>query len=293
MSRLITPKQVLVSFGALFANYFHHHRQQIRVGLDMEPMPVGSEPENNPPPSTSVLTPGFENKIDAVIQEIESFVTEKPVVPILKDYEYQGEYTVDPNDSKRLIPNGKGIYSAKNTKFKMVGNFKEGVVNGPALFIYPDGSRVKTEFHNGEIKGLGVKYFDDMKFEGKLDNGIPTGDGEYTLNDYSKVYVKLVNGMEKAKCYEDDGRLRYKGDFKEGQFDGYGEYFFKNGNKYMGEFYMGKMEGRGVMQDKYGDVIYKGMFLNDKPKDKFQYYTEPAVIVGVALVNALIILIRI
>jgi len=283
MSQYLSPTQVGLSVGALFLNYFYHHKKEIRVMLDMDPMPEFPTIKSDPP--TYTFDPTFEENIDKKTKEIEEYTEKKPSVPIGDQLEYKGDYTKKNKKDTQIYPNGKGVYYAKSNPFKMVGQFTDGVVNGPALFRYPDGTVVKTDFKNGEINGLGVRYLEDMKFEGHLVDGKPQGSGVYTFDGNRKIFVKEEDGVEKAKCYDGDGRLWYRGEFKEGQCHGYGEFFYRNGHRYIGDFNNGKMEGVGVMKNMYGDVIYNGVFSNDHYGNKWKVYTEPGIIAATVILN--------
>jgi len=54
---------------------------------------------------------------------------------------------------------------------------------------------------------------------------------------------------------------KYVGQFKDGHMDGEGVFLFHNGNKYVGQFKNGSKNGRGIMNFSNGDV-YEGEFTN-------------------------------
>jgi len=276
----ISGTQIAVSIGAIFANFFYHHKHQIRVALDMDPEPVAPTIENDPPHYTFDET--FESKIDRYVEEIEKQVIKKPAKPLSEDIEYKGDFK---KKDGKIIPHGKGMYISKKNSLRVIGNFKDGAPEGPAEFVYPDGSLLKAEFQNGETKGLGVKYIDNMKYEGELIEGKPGGSGIYSFRNEGKIYVKRQDNTNYAKGYSADGKLWYRGEYNNGRCDGVGEFFYRNGNVYKGQFKEGKMEGMGALYDRYGDTIYKGMFKDDQPAHRFMMYTEPGITVGIVLYN--------
>lgn len=277
----ISPGQVGLTFGALFANFFYHHKHAIRVGIDMEPKPERPTIQSDPP--TTLFDPTLEEKIDKYAAEIEKYAEKKKPVPIKDSLEYRGDYK---KKDGKVVPNGKGVYYDTNSKYRMVGNWKEGDVEGYGVFRYPEGMLVKTEFKNGQINGQGVKYFGDVKFEGNLVDGSPSGTGAFTFRDNTRIFIKRENNVDHAKCYNGNGDLWYRGEFKNGRSDGYGEFFYPDGRKYEGEFKAAQKDGKGVMKDEYGDVLYDGEFVQDKPAG-YSHYIEPGVMMGVLALNVL------
>ena len=56
----------------------------------------------------------------------------------------------------------------------------------------------------------------------------------------------------------------YEGEFKDDEITGHGfKYFAHNRNTYSGQFYMGELEGSGVMRYSDGSV-YEGQFMNNQ-----------------------------
>ena len=50
-----------------------------------------------------------------------------------------------------------------------------------------------------------------------------------------------------------------------GSLDGIGNYYFKNGNIYIGNMTKNKRNGEGVLYDNNNNIIYNGLWENDKP----------------------------
>ena len=57
---------------------------------------------------------------------------------------------------------------------------------------------------------------------------------------------------------------KYEGEFKNGNYYGQGTYTWKNGRKDVGEFKNGTLNGFAIRYDKYGSIVKKGIWKDDK-----------------------------
>ena len=58
------------------------------------------------------------------------------------------------------------------------------------------------------------------------------------------------------------------GEYINGKREGYGKKYEPNGDYYIGQWKKGLMHGKGTIYNKYGDIEYKGIFVNDIYKGK-------------------------
>ncbi len=59
-------------------------------------------------------------------------------------------------------------------------------------------------------------------------------------------------------------------DFRNGIREGKGAYYWKNGYKYIGKYKGNKGNGQGVLYDRTGYEVFKGLFENDQFSDKMK-----------------------
>lgn len=123
------------------------------------------------------------------------------------------------------------------------GNFIDGLAVGIGEIVNIDGTTTKTSFHEVELKGKAkIKFPNGTTFSGDTKNGKMEGEGK----------VNFPCG-----CY-------YEGDFKNDKFDGNGVFKLHYGGKYIGQFKGGKLDGKGEMVLPTGEK-YVGEFKNGVP----------------------------
>jgi hypothetical protein len=161
--------------------------------------------------------------------------------------------TVDANDNAVVYtgsvlngrPSGKGrMRWAKNGEM-YVGGFKQGQRHGKGCHTYSNGRQYEGRFVNDyahDPNGT-MKWKDGALFIGAFVEGRRTGSG----------IQRFPSGV------------RYEGDFLNGKYHGRGLCCFADGSLYSGEFMDGKAHGQGVLKDKYGKVLYNGLWQNDSP----------------------------
>ena len=144
---------------------------------------------------------------------------------------YKGEFS-------NGIYNGKGLF-IKN-KASIFGDWENGEINGNVLYKIEDQFEYIGNFENNKKNGFGTeKYPDGSNYEGNYINNKKNGLGIYTFpnNEY------------------------YEGNFEDDLYNGQGQYIWgNNGNKYIGEFKNGKIEGKGTFSYEDG-TIFVGNFI--------------------------------
>ena len=130
-------------------------------------------------------------------------------------------------------------------------------------------------------KQITILYYDDEKKKIKYK-------GEYKNDKYEGRGI----------LYNTEGKIEFNGYFSKGNYDGFGNLFSNNKLKYEGYFSEGKKNGKGLLYyynsekiyfngifdmnnyiegiefDPHGVKLYKGLFMNNKPKEgkNIKYY---------------------
>ena len=125
---------------------------------------------------------------------------------------------------------------------KLVGNFKNGLLNGEGKEQWPNNVSYNGQFKNGKKHG-----------KGRLD---------YPVEKKKKKKLKGDNieseGQEEEKIKEE----YYEGIFENGEFNGKGIYVWSDGRRFVGRFKNGKMHGKGVFVWK-DERKYEGFYFED------------------------------
>src|SRR6056297_153372 len=100
---------------------------------------------------------------------------------------------------------------------------------------------------NKKANGIGIALFDTgSRYEGEWKNNERHGEGKF---------------------YWPDGEY-YKGDYTNDKRSGLGTYYWPNGEKYVGQWADDKRNGAGTFYGADGEVVTKGIWKNDKLKER-------------------------
>ncbi|WP_432664504.1 hypothetical protein R9X47_28745 [Wukongibacter baidiensis] len=179
----------------------------------------------------------------------------------------------------------------KNSKEVFIGSLKDGNYNGMGMRIVYDGGSewIKIgEFANGNLCNGDemIKKGDRIEEFKKIANGIIIK--EWIDLEESGRNVKIVFEDE-AKLgngeIRENGKVQYKGEMSKSHIkEGVGTLFHPNEKKmYVGEFKNGKFEGEGELYTEEGDLVFKGIFINDEPWDGCMYEFEHKYTRGIRL----------
>jgi serine/threonine protein kinase len=153
-----------------------------------------------------------------------------------------------------------GYYSGKLTN----GNQYEGQLNsaqrpdGCGVLVETGGARFEGHFKDGIVHGYTVNVFPDGKrYEGSYENGKAHGYG----------IIRLANGTEAFGVFRDSyfvgpgvwtqaNGVRYEGEFVNGRWHGYGVWSHSDGRVYEGEFADGLWHGAGILTGSDGKKTY-------------------------------------
>ena len=66
----------------------------------------------------------------------------------------------------------------------------------------------------------------------------------------------------------------FDGNFINGKKEGDGKYFFKDGNYYIGKFKDDQQNGKGILYNKNGKIMYEGNFINGYIEGKNEIHSS-------------------
>lgn len=175
-----------------------------------------------------------------------------------------------------------GYGTQVGTNFKYVGWFKNGKFEGQGEETMADGTYWMGVFKNGQLYNgtcriLGVlctinSKDEKVELDGKMVNGTFVGKRYYSFGVYEGEVANgfttefdhgAPHGKGILKYGVDGGLAIYKGQFYNGSPEGEGEILYPDGSVFKGTFKKWKKEGRGILSDKRGKVIQKGIWHED------------------------------
>ena len=196
------------------------------------------------------------------------------------DY-YEGPF------NEKVEPHGEGLRYTKGAVYK--GFFKDGKLDGEAIYEKPNGEKFKGNYVDGVIQGFGrIEFGKDFYYEGEFKDGKFDGEGELRQGEgYYKGEFKEGKYHGKGELSQADGTFA-KGDFSEGNIDGnvelrgpdtmyvgemrhnvmhgHGRLVEADGNIYDGEFENGERHGKGVLRAPDGNIVKEGIWNQGKLK---------------------------
>ncbi|MFM9948378.1 MAG: caspase family protein [Saprospiraceae bacterium] len=157
------------------------------------------------------------------------------------------------------------------------GNWSESKPHGRGIFQYVSGDRYEGDFFDGQRHGSGVMdYADGSRYEGEWAAGNRHGEGLLTY-----ASGEIIRGAWVDDVYQMDfARYAFAGDTATLRncnlvncANGKGKYFYRDGARYIGDFFNGAPQGIGTVYYKSGDR-YEGGWKQNKPHGEgVMYYT--------------------
>ena len=191
-----------------------------------------------------------------------------------KDPKYEGEiknknpFWSTPN----YEPHGRGtltLFDGSN----YVGEFKEGKKHGQGTFTWSNGQKYIGGFKVGHMNGQGTFTFGKGKWEGKWDVGYWS-----KFDKWWSVYGDY-NGQG---TFTWSNGQKYVGKYKDGEMDGLGTLTYGKGkwegDRYVGEFKFGNFHGQGIYTFRDGEKII-GKFVEGKEWET-EYFHKDGEIIG-------------
>lgn len=160
------------------------------------------------------------------------------------------------------IKEGKGRIFHPSFEF-YEGEWQDGVPHGQGKYKFKDNSIYEGEWQEGQPHGKGKETKENETYEGHFERGKRNGEGKLRTKEF--VYVggfqeNMFSG--KGKIEWEDGE-RYKGDWFMGKMHGFGVFEWKDGKKFRGKFEFNKKHGKGTLILPSGNQI-EGEWANGK-----------------------------
>ena len=165
-----------------------------------------------------------------------------------------------------MVKEGKGYLLVDKTLY--CGYFNRDALEGPGMYVSFAGclSYYRGFWVDGCLQGKGeLKTENEYSYIGEWQDNLQDGYGQERWPDNSTYKGDFKQGY---KWGHGDLRWhtrgqRYVGQFREGDIEGYGSFECKNGDRYEGEWLNNVMHGRGVFVWNDG-LEYDGEYVNGK-----------------------------
>ena len=190
-----------------------------------------------------------------------SILSNDAYLKITNDKEFVYEY---PNIMDYIHPIGEIVNLENGDQY--VGEVdKNGQFQGHGTYFWKNGDVYHGEWQYGNFWGKGVMFLDVNKsnercYIGHYLNGKCSGYGKYYMKNGEMWYGDFMNDELLAGKWTNLIGDSYVGKFKNFKFDGdNGLYRWHTGERYLGGWGNGKMNGKGTMWDKDGKS-YSGIW---------------------------------
>lgn len=278
-SKLIKEFAAPIGIMGFIANFGYHHHEYLRSLMKGKPEPLTAEGIQD-----FEFPSDFEKNIDDFVSKIEQDAQKQKKKTFEFGIEAQGDFTYKEGEKK---PTGKGVITAPAQGYKMIGEIKNGQLDGKGKILDQSNNLMyKGVLENGLLNNLGVlESGKDLKYIGNFVESKPKGSGKYMFGDGRSCIVRPAAQSDQhdfAQCYDLNKAMKYRGGWDNGNFNGKGEFYFGDGSRYQGEFNEGQMEGYGKLYDIYGDVLYRGDFEKDIKTNFVNYFSEPIITGAIA-----------
>ena len=148
-------------------------------------------------------------------------------------------------------------------------------MHGEGTFTWAVGGKVYVgQWTDDNMHGHGKYEFGDgTTYEGEYEKGVRNGKGKYTYKNggYYEGEFKSAKKWGHGKYFDQEERLVYEGQWEDKEH-GKGVSFqhetvgnVPGGSVYDGEWSGGKREGKGVLKDGNGKVLFNGNWEANRP----------------------------
>jgi len=140
-----------------------------------------------------------------------------------------------------------------------------GKLEGRALSIQKDGTRLEGEFKADKLTGRGIATLaNGIRIDATYQDGKANGRGIVTAPNGMKYDVDFVDDVGVRGTFVTPTGERYEGEMLNFQPHGEGKFTTKAGAGYTGGFAEGQFHGQGTMNFANGDW-YQGQWANSRP----------------------------
>lgn len=167
-------------------------------------------------------------------------------------------------DSKANDPNGK---ITRANGMVCIGNVIADKLNGIATCTAPNGDTYQDDYQDDLRHGKGSQTLNGNRYEGAFEHDLMQGEGVLTAQTGNRY-----QGAFRNNAMAGNGKIIFA-DQSEciGTFDAQTAHCdFANGNHYAGAYNPATLylEGKGVLTDSEGNVLFDGAFVENQPQGK-------------------------
>lgn len=182
------------------------------------------------------------------------------------------------------IASGKGRLFDSQGNLIYSGSFKDGLFDGYG----EKWSRITT------IRNTDIAQTYQCVYKGEFKNGLPDGKGKEYSYDAEYIFEKdesvspylHYDGQFLKGKYNGIGTLydissKYEGSFYDNAYNGYGSYWFEDNDlvyKVTGVYSNGDLDGEGIKYFPGGNVIFDGIYKDDKAVSGTSYYEDGSIL---------------
>ena len=256
----INPTKVALGlFGVSY--YCYQHINWIKYHLNLHELPEAPFCDDVHVPFSVETKPQFEQEFDQDIAEIENKLSSSgESQEISPGIFYKGEITKD-ND-ERALPHGEGqLYNTKDCSY--TGRFFKGVMDGNikvTVRINNHEKIEKSQYTNG-VKQYSISCFPNgVRCEGSPNTFrcVRPGGSFYLEN------TKSEENKVESFLFNEKGYLQGKKVLNKPDMNGTGMHYYEDGRLYIGELDEIGPNGKGIIKDQYGDIVFDGNIQNGK-----------------------------
>ena len=178
---------------------------------------------------------------------------------------YHGQVTREKDG--RIVRDGKGYLLQENSSL-YCGYFQKDSFQGPGLFVNFQGciSYYRGFWIDGSLQGKGMLFTENgYRYIGDWVDSAQDGYGQEYWSDNSTYKGDFKRGYKWGHgdfVWKKEGQ-RYIGQFKEGEIEGFGTFEWINGDKYEGRWTANLMDGKGKFTWADG-TVYEGEYVAGK-----------------------------
>lgn len=148
------------------------------------------------------------------------------------------------------------------------GEFSNNLREGHGTVYFPEGGLYSGSWVCGNMQGNGTLFLENREkaYEGEWFQGKFQGNGTL-FNENPRFSQGAQLNLEDFKDFariSEDLWVKYQGSFENHEKHGEGELQFVDGCRFIGNFVRNRVDGRGKILGKRGEIIFEGEWINNK-----------------------------